>query len=269
MLHRRPSAIEGKMPHKHALMVTPGLTVAVCRYAPGEQHKLHTDRHPRVSFLLRGGYREEGRSGSIRMRPGDVLLKSHRAKHEDRFSDDGAWVAAIEFLDNDPFCGVPESRLWCRRADAFALRHANAFLEAARAGDANGAGAAGVDLVTASVHEDEHIRRPPTWLHHLKLELEECSLASIDVAARARAAGVHPTHASRLFRQCYGTSITEHAHAHSIRRAVAPLAQTDLSLSDVALVAGFYDQSHMSRVFRRMLGRTPGAQRTLLVAAIG
>jgi len=38
-------------------------------------------------------------------------------------------------------------------------------------------------------------------------------------------------------------------------------------LSEIALAAGFYDQSHMTRVFRRVTGRTPGAHRTLLAAA--
>lgn len=257
------------MLRKKVFMSAPDLRVAVCQYAPGELQRPHTDRYSRVSFLLRGSCREDGYAGSIRLRPGDILLKSNRAKHEDRFGDNGAHVAAIEFLDNDPFIGAPDSALWRRRADAFALRHATAFLEAAQAGDRHGASVAGVDLVTASIHDEPRMRRPPAWLEQLKLELEECGLASVDVAACARRAGVHPAHASRLFRRCYGTSITEHAQAHGIRRAMGALAQPDLSLSDVALAAGFYDQSHMSRAFRHMLGRTPAMQRALLAAAIG
>lgn len=254
---------------KKLLMEAPNLRVAVCHYAPGECHKVHTDRHSRVSFLLRGGYREEGSSGTIRMRPGDILLKSKRAEHEDRFGDEGAYVAAIEFLDNDPFAAGPAAAFWRQRTDVFALRHVTALLEAVRAGDLRGASVAGVDLVTASVHADEQKRRAPSWLEQLKLELEEYSFATVDVAVRAQAAGVHPAHASRLFRQCYGASMTEHAHVHAIRRAIGALAQPNLSLSDAAFTAGFYDQSHMNRAFVRMFGRTPGMQRSLLTATIG
>ena len=257
------------MLRKKLLMEAPSLRVAVCHYAPGERHKVHTDRHSRVSFLLRGGYREEGRSGAIRMRPGDILLKSKRAEHEDRFGDEGAYVAAIEFLDNDPFAAGPAAAFWRQRTDVFALRHVTALLEAVRAGDLRGASVAGVDLVTASVHADEQKRRAPSWLEQLKLELEEYSFATVDVAVRAQAAGVHPAHASRLFRQCYGASMTEHAHVHAIRRAIGALAQPNLSLSDAAFTAGFYDQSHMNRAFVRMFGRTPGMQRSLLTATIG
>jgi AraC family transcriptional regulator len=203
------------------------------------------------------------------MRPGDILLKSKRAEHEDRFGDEGAYVAAIEFLDNDPFAAGPTAAYWSKRTDAFALRHMTAVLEAVHTGDLRGASVAGVDLVTASVYADEQKRRGPPWLKQLKLELEECGFDTVNVAARAKAAGAHPVHASRLFRQCYGASMTEHAHAHGIRRAIGALAQPNVSLSDAAFAAGFYDQSHMNRAFLRMFGRTPGMQRTLLTATIG
>jgi AraC-like DNA-binding protein len=37
-----------------------------------------------------------------------------------------------------------------------------------------------------------------------------------------------------------------------------------LSLSDVAAACGFADQSHLTRVFTRMVGVTPGAWRRAL-----
>ncbi|MEZ6023223.1 MAG: helix-turn-helix domain-containing protein [Hyphomonadaceae bacterium] len=146
-------------------------------------------------------------------------------------------------------------------------RHAAAILEAAGAGEARAVEAAANDLVAGSTTAELPTRDAPSWLGQLRDELEETSLADIDVGARARAAGAHPAHASRLFRRCFGASITEHAQAHSVRRAIGPLFDRSLPLSQVALSAGFCDQSHMNRVFRRVLGRTPGAQRALMAAA--
>jgi AraC-like DNA-binding protein len=257
------------MLRKKVLLEAPQLAVTLCVYGPGERHAPHTDSHSRVSFLMRGGYREDTRSGSIRMRPGQLLLKSCHATHEDQFGDEGASIAAIEFLRDNPFDRNGASHHWRKRSDAFALRHATAFLEAARACDPGAAAAAGNDLVTASIYDDDGASEPPPWLARLKQELEERSLATVDVAARARAAGVHPAQASRLFRRCYGTSITEHANAHSVRRAVAALSAPGATLGEAALEAGFYDQSHMTRVFGRVLGRTPGAHRDLLAATLG
>src|SRR5690606_8366775 len=148
--------------------------------------------------------------------------------------------------------------------DAFALRHAMAFLDAAITGDANGVTAASVDLV-ANSNESTQRGHAPAWLRRLHDELEEAPLGSVDVAARAKEAGAHPAHASRLFRRCFANSVTEHAQAHSVRRAMAALA-AGATLSDAALTAGFYDQSHITRVFKRVTGRTPGAHRALLAA---
>lgn len=254
------------MDRKKVLLAGDGAVVAVCRYAPGERHGLHTDTHSRISFLIGGSYREEGRPGPIRMLPGHVLLKSRRAKHEDEFGADGAEIAAVEFVDEDPFEASDAPDLWRQRADGFALRHATSFLEAALAGDLRASKAAGVDLVTATTEHAGRRTAPPRWLVRLQQELEEFALANVDVSARAREAGVHPAHASRLFRQCFDSSITEHAQAQSVRRAYGPLTR-GASLSDVALSAGFYDQSHMTRVFRRVTGRTPGAHRAALAAA--
>jgi len=250
------------MSGKRVVLATGSLAVAICRYAAGENHGLHTDTHSRVSFLLRGGYHEESKLGSIRMAPGQVLLKSRRAKHEDVFGASGAEIAAVEFISDDPFDAAPD--LWRQRTDAFALRHAMAFLDAAITGDANGVTAASVDLV-ANSNESTQRGHAPAWLRRLHDELEEAPLGSVDVAARAKEAGAHPAHASRLFRRCFANSVTEHAQAHSVRRAMAALA-AGATLSDAALTAGFYDQSHITRVFKRVTGRTPGAHRALLAA---
>jgi AraC-like DNA-binding protein len=46
--------------------------------------------------------------------------------------------------------------------------------------------------------------------------------------------------------------------------AARELAETAEPLSEIALRAGFYDQSHFTNVFRRTLGVTPSAYRAAL-----
>lgn len=242
------------------LVSTPRIAVRVCRYAPGERHQLHTDPFSRISYLVQGAFTEDGRSGTALMAPGEVLLKSKTAKHENQFGPRGAVLVALEFLDEDPM-GDCDAGLWRKRMDASAMRLATAFFEAGIAGDGSSAEVAGADLVAAN--DDNTERDAPRWLRHLSDELADAGMAEINVAERARQAGVHPAHASRLFRRCYGVSITEYAQAHSVRRAVAHLLR-EATLSEIALDAGFYDQAHMNRVFRRVLGRTPAAQRSLM-----
>lgn len=247
------------------LLATDQIAVTMHRYQPGEKHGLHTDLNSRLSLLLQGGYREDGKTGAIQMRPGDLLFKSRRAKHEDVFGHEGAEVLSVQFTGDDPFDASADPACWRKRTDGFTLRHAAAFLEAASARDARSVETTTRDLISDTANAPASERNAPAWLEQLRDEVEISPLADVDVAARSKAAGVHPSQASRLFRRCYGASITEHAQAHAVRRAMTALCG-DGSLSDVAVAVGFYDQSHMSRVFRRLTGRTPGAFRRVCAA---
>ncbi|MGZ5986796.1 MAG: helix-turn-helix domain-containing protein [Caulobacteraceae bacterium] len=245
---------------KRLLLSDPVHAVSVCRYAPGERHATHRDSTSRISVVLRGGFDEDVAGGVARLGPGDVLLKSRDVAHEDAFGAAGATVLSLEFAADDPFEG--HAQRWGHAQGAQVQRLAASLLEAAVAGDANGVAAAGGDLLTGGPSKAA-LRHPPAWLRRLRDELEAAGLAGTDIAARAREAGVHAAHASRLFRRCFGVSMTEHAQAHAVRRAMALLQAPEAALGDVAAAAGFYDQSHMTRVFRRVTGRAPGARRAL------
>lgn len=77
----------------------------------------------------------------------------------------------------------------------------------------------------------------------------------------AEAAGVHRVHLGRVFRARYGESIGAYHRRLRIEWAARELVREDAPLSDVALRAGFADQSHFTRFFRRAMGVTPHAYR--------
>lgn len=79
-----------------------------------------------------------------------------------------------------------------------------------------------------------------------------------DVAAFA---GVHPSHLRRLFQAHAGCSPAQWLRARKIDAAQERLRRTDISISDVALELGFYDQSHFTNVFRQTTGMTPADYR--------
>ncbi len=202
------------------------------------------------------------------MAAGGLLLKSCTVQHEDAFGSDGAVLFSVEFEDDDLRLTHLDADCWRRCSDMAAARIGASLLEGALARDAGAIDTACADLIAASSAEQDRATTPSPWLVRLRQEIATTSLAQIDVAARAREAGVHPAHASRTFRRCYGVSITQHAQAHGVRRAIALMSRPGATLSDVALAAGFYDQSHMSRAFQRVSGRAPGAHRQLVERVI-
>jgi AraC family transcriptional regulator len=79
----------------------------------------------------------------------------------------------------------------------------------------------------------------------------------------ARAAGLSVSHFSKLFTQCMGLSPHQYLVLCRLRHAKKLLLTLEqgLSIVDVAAEAGFADQAHFSRHFRRTYGISPLAFR--------
>jgi AraC family transcriptional regulator len=71
-----------------------------------------------------------------------------------------------------------------------------------------------------------------------------------------------PGHFARAFRQATGQPPHRWLMDRRIERAKS-LLRSDMTLAEIALACGFVDQSHLTRVFSRREGPTPGAWRRL------
>ena len=80
---------------------------------------------------------------------------------------------------------------------------------------------------------------------------------SVDLSTLAGVAGLSVHHFARQFKQSAG--VTPHAYLTQkrVERARKMLVQTDLPLAEIAFTVGFFDQGHLARHFRHMLGTTP------------
>jgi AraC family transcriptional regulator len=109
----------------------------------------------------------------------------------------------------------------------------------------------------------EKCLEPPDWLRQVRDHLHDCFVDALGLQQLAQLAGVHPSHLARLFRRHYGCTVGEYQRRLRLDRATRELAASDKSLSEIALAAGFYDQSHFSHSFKRHVGMTPAAYRKL------
>lgn len=75
----------------------------------------------------------------------------------------------------------------------------------------------------------------------------------------AAVAGLGTTTFKLLFKQSVGTPVHQYVIRCRVEYAANLLSRSSAQLNEVALKAGFFDQSHMARCFRRVLGVTPAA----------
>jgi len=80
---------------------------------------------------------------------------------------------------------------------------------------------------------------------------------SIDLSMLAGVAGLSVHHFARQFKQSAGVTPHIYLTQKRVERAQEMLVQTDLPLAEIAFAVGFFDQGHLSRHFRHMLGTTP------------
>ena len=82
----------------------------------------------------------------------------------------------------------------------------------------------------------------------------------ISVNELAGAAGLSPYHFIRVFNKHVG--LTPHAYLTQVRvRRARHLLLAGATPAETALTAGFFDQSHLTRHFKRIVGVTPGRYR--------
>jgi AraC-like DNA-binding protein len=87
--------------------------------------------------------------------------------------------------------------------------------------------------------------------------LDERLLDGIALDEAARLVHAHPTHLVRAFSAAFG--IAPHQYVMSRRVDLARRLLLDgQPAGSVATAAGFYDQSHLTRHFKRFVGTSPG-----------
>jgi AraC-like DNA-binding protein len=84
---------------------------------------------------------------------------------------------------------------------------------------------------------------------HLNERMQLTELAAV--------AGLSVYHFAREFKHSVGVTPHYYIVQRRVEQAQAMLTRTDLSVAEIALAAGYSDQSHLTRQFRHVLGTTP------------
>jgi len=105
--------------------------------------------------------------------------------------------------------------------------------------------------------------KAPRWLVEAREILNETFREPITITGLAQQVQIHPVYLATTFRQKYGHSIVGYVRELRVNFACQQLADSEHSLAEIAQAAGFSDQSHFSRIFKRVTSLTPAVYRAI------
>jgi transcriptional regulator GlxA family with amidase domain len=102
---------------------------------------------------------------------------------------------------------------------------------------------------------------PPRALRKVREYVVSHIEENITIQVLASIVGLSRFHFTRAFKQSEGVTPHQFLLQCRVKRVQELLTATELPLSQIALAAGFSDQSHCSRRFRELVGITPSRYR--------
>lgn len=268
----RPCSIE-------ALRTLAGITLAEATYPGGIEVPEQVQESTLLVVVLDGAMTERRGRRSVLCDAGTLAVIPHHEAYAHRFDASGArlFVTQLgpEWVERMRAFGMPQltTPMYVRSSRANAI--AGELYTELRTGDeASRLAIEGYLLALSAELARAHVRSErsarPAWLVRATEQLHERVQASaagdmddagVGMAAIAADVGVHPVHLARTFREHHGVTMGEYLRRLRVERARTQLAATVKPFSQVALEAGFADQAHFTRVFRTLVGTTPGAYR--------
>lgn len=224
-------------------------------FAPDHRLTWHGHPHGCLAVVIGGGVHKTFSRAEEDAIGGTVIEMPPEEPHEDLFGPDGARIVVME-------SDAQRGDLRCFRDwRATVLAH-HISRELAQPDAYSSLALEGLALeLRAAVGRQRDFQRREPRLDAVREILTRDLSSPPSLSRIAREVGLHPSHLARLFRARYRESIGEYARRLRLEWAAERLIGTDEALASIAARAGFADQSHFTRAFKRRFGVTPGSYR--------
>jgi AraC-like DNA-binding protein len=100
-------------------------------------------------------------------------------------------------------------------------------------------------------------RVAPGWVQQIASAIRNDPSHPYKLEELSKLVGYHPVHIARTFREFTGKTVGEFVRLARLECARTLLADKRFSIAEIAQMAGFTDQSHLNRLFRRCFNLTP------------
>lgn len=238
------------------------------RYARGAALATHAHEYACIVVVLDGHFREVADRRERHGAPGMVIVRAECEPHSNEFNGGGGRCLNVELAPQ----WMARVREHSRRltttgaftSGAFPLLGRRLHDELAHGDDLSPLAVESIllGMLTDAAREQRRgAGAPPQWLLGVKAQLDDEFASRVTFRDVAGAAGVHPVHLAATFRRYFGQTMAAYVRQLRIESACRALLCSEQPLADIALAAGFSDQSHFGRTFKRIMRVTPAEYR--------
>lgn len=237
------------------------LCVDLSHYSAGCSFPKHGHVDAFFCFVLNGRSEERFNGRCEVLHPGSLIYHPAGFEHSNEWHEAGRCMH-VEFVPG--FCeGANQARLseplLQRRGSRASQTAGRIYDELFQHDSASQLALEGLALVllAETLREKGRENKVPRWLQRVRDRLYEEYVTVPSLRRIAADAGVHPTYLATSFRQHFGVTVGDFVRSRRVHQARELLSNSDKTLSDVALLLGFSDQSHFCRTFKKQTGLSP------------
>ena len=115
-----------------------------------------------------------------------------------------------------------------------------------------------IEVFNKFIKQKSSLAKTPAWVKELKEIIQDHVDTSLSLTEISKNLSIHPSYLSRKFSKYFNNlSFGEYIRKLRIEKAIALIGEHRYSLTEIAYLTGFSDQSHFTRIFKQYTGKSP------------
>jgi hypothetical protein len=115
-----------------------------------------------------------------------------------------------------------------------------------------------IDIFNKFIKQKDAQKKTPAWVKELKTIIQDQVDANLSLAEVSKSLDINPSYLSREFSKHFNNlSFGEYIRKLRIEKAIELIHENSYTLTEIAYLTGFSDQSHFTRIFRQHTGKSP------------
>lgn len=241
-----------------------GLILTKSDYEQQSSIPKHYHNNPYFCYVLDGCYTEHSSQKRITCSKGDIIFHPKETEHYNQFKNSAASCFNIEF--SGVWIGkIADSKL--EQKNILSQNHPEIqnifrkiyreFIDADTLSDLMIEGLS-LEMMVAFSRTKRKYVLSSFYVKRILRYIEEIFPSNPTLAELANLFRISPEYLSRTFKKSTGITIGEYIRHQKIQRACKQMQEKNADIHSIALECGFTDQSHFTKVFKKVMHMTPG-----------